>query len=438
MGIFNAIANAIPEIKGPSTQLSFKAKLGYAVLGVAIFAALYLLYPFGTNNPQNSFFWVWQLGSTGLASAGLTSIIIISFLTMLYAGASRLKTDFTKPEEKVMFQRRVKLAMIIFAIAIASVLPVIDQSTMQMYPVVFIQLLIAGLAVIYLDELLYKYSFTSGINLFILAAFAIQFIIIFAVQTGSAASCIGNGGAASISCAGLQYVPLIALAAIFWITLKVIRRYGPANESAHRLAHGIGARFPLNFLSVSFFAVYSYTFMLRIIDSILNAIASALGSSSYLGQFIALQSAGVLGSTYLVGGIRYLISAIWPISYSVGLGGLGDYNSYLLYMASSSSRLVLPNGSAVMIPEWAHVAVYAVVALVIVLIATKVWTRLSDRNIEHGIAQHKRQILEQSVILWLLFMLENAGFSVVLGSITIAFISYYVYLAAKESRMHKA
>lgn len=433
MEAIDSIANAIPEIKSPKENLSFKTRLAWTIFGVAIFVVMFSLYPYGTYSPQFLSLGIFQHQTMSLAASGFSSILTVSFLIMLIVGGIKLKTNFSKQEEMVMFQRRVKLAVLAVVLIFSLLFAALQAGASSLFPIVALQLIIAGAIVVYLDELLYKYGFTSGINLFILVAFAYQFLLLIAVQTASASACVGS--VFTMSCIAQQYISIISIAAVFWLALKVIKRYKRTNDTAQKLSNGIGARMPLNFLSVSFFALYSYSVILNIIRTALNLISASLGSS-YLGQFITLYQQSGIGLSYAVGGINYLINAYFPITYSAAIGGLGSYGAYLAYMATHASQLIMPNGSTIFVPEWAHAIIYSIVALVVILISTRVWITAVDRHIAPGERQHTKIIMVQSVALWLLYVVSTTVFSSLIGGITVAFVSYYVYSSVKESRKY--
>jgi len=69
----------------------------------------------------------------------------------------------------------------------------------------------------------------------------------------------------------------------------------------------------------------------------------------------------------LAGGIAYLITPRFPLPFSSSLGGIGGFRIYFNYLASASSQLYL-SSVPILIPEWVHLVIVSVAAIILIFL----------------------------------------------------------------------
>lgn len=185
MSVWQSIISNLPEVEGPTQKtLSFREKLKWTGITLVIFFVLGLmpLFGLGVNALQRfetlSIILGAEFGS--LISLGIGPIVTASIVLQLLNGSGIWKFDLTKPEGKKSFQGTQKF-MSLFFILFESIIYVIlgglapaEQFIgtgfyFQLQLILIFQLFLGGLLILFLDEVVSKWGFGSGISLFIAA-----------------------------------------------------------------------------------------------------------------------------------------------------------------------------------------------------------------------------------------------------------------------------
>src|SRR3989338_3122211 len=182
--ITNLLAN-LPEVKGPEQKyLSFNQKLKWtAIILVAYFVmGVIPLYGLGVNELANFEFLSIILGAQfgSLISLGIGPIVTASIVLQLLNGSGILKLDTTTHDGRVFFQGLQKLLSIFFIIFESLIYVFMGGLNPEVgfSPWIIVsQLFIAGILILYMDEVVNKWGFGSGISLFIAAGVASQIFI---------------------------------------------------------------------------------------------------------------------------------------------------------------------------------------------------------------------------------------------------------------------
>ncbi len=276
----NDVLLNLPEVKGPlQKRLSFKEKLKWT--GLVIFAFFILglvpLYGLGANALQQFSQLSILLGASfgSLISLGIGPLVTASIVLQLLNGSGILKFDLTTKEGKKTFQGLQKLLGIFFVLFEASIYvflgglaPAATLAPAQYRMMQFVlvaQLAIGGLLIMYMDEVVSKWGFGSGISLFIAAGVASEIVIrAFSPLTtagtfafGSAQPPIGRIWVFILSL--LSRNPTEAILALTAILATVfvfaVSVYGQAMKIEIPLSFGRfggqGIRWPLNFIYTS-------------------------------------------------------------------------------------------------------------------------------------------------------------------------------------------
>lgn len=191
MGFQDILLN-LPEVKAPlQKRLSFKEKLKWTgiILGLYFLLGLIPLYGLGVNALQQFEQLSIILGASfgSLISLGIGPLVTASIVLQLLNGSGILKFDLTTPEGKRKFQGLQKFMSIFFVIfegaiyvymgglSPSTTLPPAEYRIMQL--VLVGQIVLGGLLIMYMDEVVSKWGFGSGISLFIAAGVSAEIVI---------------------------------------------------------------------------------------------------------------------------------------------------------------------------------------------------------------------------------------------------------------------
>ncbi|KHO54256.1 preprotein translocase subunit SecY [Candidatus Woesearchaeota archaeon] len=311
MSLLTNILSFLPQVKTPEQKnRPFKEKLKWTLIILVAFFILSVipLYGLGENGlarfEQLSIILGASFGS--IMSLGIGPIVTASIVLQLLSGSGILKLDLTTKEGKSKFQGLQKIAAIFFIIFEAGVYVFMGglapnpalAGTSQYFTFQLIligQLIVGGFLVLFMDEVINKFGFGSGISLFIAGGVASEVVVrAFSPLNSIGQLAFGSGqppvGAFLVFftslLSGAPKEALIAIAAIIATVLVfVISVYAQAMKVEIPLSfgrvRGFGVRWPLNFL---------YTSNIPVI------LISALLANIQLGSGL-LQNWGLISST---------------------------------------------------------------------------------------------------------------------------------------------
>jgi len=177
MSITETISKYIPEVASPKQKrLSFKQKLKWTLIVLLMFFVLGLvpLYGLGENALQQfeflSVVMAAQFGS--IISLGISPIVTASIVLQLLNGSGILKYDLTTSEGKQKFQSMQQVMTIGFTILESFIyvgMGGLSPSAGIPSIVLVFQLFLGGMIIVYMDQIISKWGFGSGISLFIAA-----------------------------------------------------------------------------------------------------------------------------------------------------------------------------------------------------------------------------------------------------------------------------
>lgn len=270
----------LPEVKGPlQRHLPFKEKLKWTGIILVLFFLLGLvpLYGLGVNALQQFEQLSIILGASfgSLATLGIGPLVTASIVLQLLNGSGIMKFDLASADGKRRFQGIQKLLGVFFiffegAIYVflggllpSQALPPAAYRTMEF--ILVGQIALGGLMIMFMDEVVNKWGFGSGISLFIAAGVSQEIIIrafsplttsgIFAF--GSSQPPIGKVWVFFLSLLGRNPIgAALALSAILATAIVfVLSVYGQAMKVEIPLSfgrvRGHGIRWPLHFIYTS-------------------------------------------------------------------------------------------------------------------------------------------------------------------------------------------
>ena len=273
MSVIDSIIENLPEVSGPTQKkLSFKEKLKWTGIVLVLFFILGMIPLFGLG--QNALTQFEYLSTVlaakfgSIISLGIGPIVTASIILQLLNGASILKMDLTTHEGKKRFQGIQKMLSIVIILAEACIFvfmgglsPATEligtAAYMQLQLLLVFQLFIGGMLILFMDEVVSKWGFGSGISLFIAAGVS-QSIFIRALSPLS--STLNPDFATGAIPALFQFLAagdpvnagLMAAAVIATIIVFAIAVYAQAMKIEIPLSfgrvRGYGIRWPLSFI----------------------------------------------------------------------------------------------------------------------------------------------------------------------------------------------
>jgi len=174
----------LPEVKSPEEKrLSFNTKLKWTLIILLFFFVLSNIPLYGLSENALARFENLSiiLGATfgSLMSLGIGPIVSASIVLQLLVGSKLIALDLTKSEHKRIFQGLQKILAIFFTIFEATIFVVMKG--LQAHPglewLVIVQLSLAGILIIFMDEVVSKWGFGNGVGLFIVGGVAWQLFV---------------------------------------------------------------------------------------------------------------------------------------------------------------------------------------------------------------------------------------------------------------------
>lgn len=280
MSLLDTVLMNLPEVQGPlQKKLGFKEKLQWTLIILIAFFLLGLipLYGLGENSLAQFEFLSIILGASfgSIISLGIGPLVTSSIVLQLLNGSGMVKFDLTTPEGKKRFQGVQKLLSLFFIVFEAGIYvlmgglapsPLLDPTQFRTMEFILIgQLIVGGILIMFMDEIISKWGFGSGISLFIAAGVASEIMIrAFSPLTttgtfafGTSQDPVGKVWVFIFSLmnqnptgAVLALSSILATVLIFFIVVYVQAMKVEIPLSFGRI-RGHGIRWPLNFLYTS-------------------------------------------------------------------------------------------------------------------------------------------------------------------------------------------
>ncbi|MBI5797568.1 preprotein translocase subunit SecY [Candidatus Woesearchaeota archaeon] len=280
MSLMDTILMNLPEVKAPlQKKLAFKDKLKWTLIILVAFFLLGLipLYGLGENSLSQFEFLSIILGASfgSIISLGIGPLVTGSIVLQLLNGSGLVKFDLTTHEGKKKFQGIQKILSLFFILFEAGIyvfmgglspslaLDPTQFRTMQL--ILILQLVIGGILIMFMDEIISKWGFGSGISLFIAAGVASEVVIrAFSPLTTAGAWAFGSSQAPvgkvwvlieslasqNPTGAALAFAAIIATLLIFFLAVYLQSMKVEIPLSFGRI-RGHGIRWPLQFLYTS-------------------------------------------------------------------------------------------------------------------------------------------------------------------------------------------
>ena len=236
--VLEPIFKFIPEVKSPVHREDFNEKLKWTALILVLYFFLTQIPLYGVSPGSYDSFAALRAvmaGSFGsILTLGIGPIVTASIVLQLLVGSNLLDLDLSSHKDKSHFQATQKVLSIVFTVFEASVLVLtgnivpIDGSYTGL---LILQLVLGALVIIYLDEVVSKWGFGSGIGLFIAAGVCQQ------IMVGTFSILPGHPKFIQQATVGMPdfyaLIPLLATIIVFAVVL-----YGEAMRVEIPISHG--------------------------------------------------------------------------------------------------------------------------------------------------------------------------------------------------------
>ena len=180
LSIFGPLSRFTPEVSPPVRRVGFNEKIFWTAMALVIYLIMSEVPLYGIETTpfgELTYLRVIFASNRGtLMELGIGPIVTAGLILQLLAGSGMIACDFSNPDDRSLFTTASKVFSIIMtgvqasAYLIGGMYGTLDAGTST---IVFLQLLVAGLVLMLLDEMIQKgWGIGSGISLFILAGVA--------------------------------------------------------------------------------------------------------------------------------------------------------------------------------------------------------------------------------------------------------------------------
>jgi len=183
---FSPFIRAMPEIKTPDREVSFKEKIIWTAVALIIYIVMSNIPLFGVDIQETEDYFYWlrvilasQRGT--LTELGIGPIVTAGLIMQLLMGSGIIKINMADPYDRSMFTGAQKILAIFLTVfnTIAYLIGGAFGNIAEIGPpaviFIFLQLFFSGIIIILLDEMLQKgWGIGSGVSLFIATGIAGQ------------------------------------------------------------------------------------------------------------------------------------------------------------------------------------------------------------------------------------------------------------------------
>jgi len=290
----------LPEVRAPTEKkVSFNVKLKWTLVILVGYFILANIPLFGiTEGSLSRFEYLAILLGTSfgsIISLGIGPIVMSSIILQLLSGAQIINIDQTTDEGKRFFQGMQKLLAFAFVIFEAMVYVLMKGIAAEpgFTGLVITQLCIGGFLIIFMDEVIQKWGFGSGVSLFIAAGIGwrlfaqlFQFVgpqgtleasgKVFAIV---ASVIIGDGVGVAQAFFPILITALLFLAVVFSQSLKV------EIPLAFDRIRGHSMKWPLQFFYAGVIPVILVSALAANLQLFGSLLQNWLGHATFLGGF---------------------------------------------------------------------------------------------------------------------------------------------------------
>jgi preprotein translocase subunit SecY len=317
---------AMPTVKSPEGHVHFKNKLLWTAGILILYFALTNIPLWGLAPTSQDIFLYWRAllaGSSGsLLQLGIGPIVTASIVLQLLKGADILHIDTSETRGQVMYMGLQKL--LIFGMILLEAAPNLVGGFLQPDPVIaqaffggnlftvsfiiFIQICIGGLLVVFMDEVVTKWGIGSGVGLFIIAGISEAIINgfinwapvndLYPVGFFPRIVAVLASGANFIQYMGPELIAFITTIVIF-LVIVYVESTRIEIPLAHAQVRGARARFPVKLIYASVLPMI----LVRVLQANIQMIGLFLNN-------IGIKILGTFQGQQPVSGLMYYLAPI--------------------------------------------------------------------------------------------------------------------------------
>ncbi|EMA49365.1 MULTISPECIES: preprotein translocase subunit SecY [Halococcus] len=326
------VLTRMPTVRQPEGHVPFRRKLGWTagVLVLYFFltnVALYGLQTGQAGNPFGQFSSILAVGRGSILQLGIGPIVTASIVLQLLGGANLLGLDTSDPRDQILYQGLQKFLVIVmicvtglpyvFAGGFLPASEAVAQSTglglVGVQWLIFAQIFVGGVLILFMDEVISKWGVGSGIGLFIIAGVSQRLVGGLVGSDGFFASWFGilTGSieVSPLTSSGLQTLllgegELVALFTTVLIFVVVVYAESVRVEIplSHARVKGARGRFPVKLIYASVLPMI----LVRAVQANIQFLGRILNSQLGLPAWIGVYSDG-----QPVGGLFYYFAPIY-------------------------------------------------------------------------------------------------------------------------------
>jgi preprotein translocase subunit SecY len=317
---------AMPTVRSPEGHVHFKNKLLWTAGILILYFALTNVHLWGMSPTSQDLFSYWRAllaGQSGsLLQLGIGPIVTASIVLQLLKGADILHIDTSEARGQVLYMGLQKV--LIFVMIILEAAPNLIGGFMQPDPVIanaffggnlfavsfiiFLQICIGGLLIVFMDEVVTKWGIGSGVGLFIIAGISEAIVNGFinwaplndAYPVGFFPRIVAviASGANFIQYMGPEIIALITTIVIF-LVIVYVESTRIEIPLAHAQVRGARARFPVKLIYASVLPMI----LVRVLQANIQMIGLFLNN-------IGITIFGTYQQTTPVSGLMYYLAPI--------------------------------------------------------------------------------------------------------------------------------
>jgi preprotein translocase SecY subunit len=178
--MFRPLSRIMLEIKPPERKVGFNEKLFWTAIVLALYLVMSEVPLFGIGlggeDPFRFLRVIFASRRGSLMELGIGPIVTAGLIVQLLTGSGMVSADFSDPADRALFTTASKvfsLILIAFQASAYIIGGIFQVTDVRIAIVIFIQLMVAGIVLMLLDELIQKgWGIGSGISLFIMAGVA--------------------------------------------------------------------------------------------------------------------------------------------------------------------------------------------------------------------------------------------------------------------------
>jgi len=174
------LVRKLPEVEVPKRRVSFKERFMWTGIALIIFFVLASIPLYGMAQTGGDFFgylkYVLASHAGTIMELGIGPIVTAGIIMQLLVGSKIIGLDLKEPEDRALFTGVQKILAVVMAVFEGAMLVMGGWygTGMGMGRMIFLilQLVLGAVVIIFLDELVSKYGFGSGVSLFIAGSVA--------------------------------------------------------------------------------------------------------------------------------------------------------------------------------------------------------------------------------------------------------------------------